>query len=137
MSEGPPLQPVEQAGEETHEERTPLARYIELAKELAESHERFPFPGIDSQAYAQIKADEAEYPGYTTPIDELIERFTNEGIRVDMGPFPESGNVLILPAQSTDINNDSIIPRQLHTGGVVGAGLRELIEIGRQRVLVV
>lgn len=92
---------------------------ITLAKELSESHESFPFPGIDPKAYSDIKATEEEFPDYTTPIDILIERFKNEGMKVALGKNPESGMVYILPSRSDDIEHDSIVPRQLHFNEIV------------------
>ena len=87
---------------------THLPITVILAKELGESHEVFPFPGVNSEAYLGMKDDEEKFPGYTTPIDELVKRFENEGMKVVLGKHPDSGNVFILPSQSNDIENDSI-----------------------------
>jgi|SRR3989338_803780 len=122
MSEGLP-KPVSDENEAERSKR----ELITLARELWESGERFPFPGIDPEIYARIKADEEEYPSYTTPIDTLIERFKNEGMKVMLGKHPESGNVFILPAQSDDIENDIISPRQLQTSESMPEKLRTLI----------
>ena len=86
---------------------------ISLAHELAESGEGFPFPGINPDSYEGMKADEEEFPGHTTPIDELMKRFRDEGMKVVLGKNPDSGNVYILPQGSDDIENDGIFPRQL------------------------
>ena len=122
MSEGLP-KPVSDENEAERSKR----ELITLARELWESGERFPFPGIYPEIYARIKADEEEYPSYTTPIDTLIERFKNEGMKVMLGKHPESGNVFILPAQSDDIENDIISPRQLQTSESMPEKLRTLI----------
>jgi hypothetical protein len=121
MSEGPPKQRVESS------EKMPVAEYILLAKELVESQEHFPFPGIDPQAYSKIKADEEEALGYSTPIDELLERFKNEGMKVVLGKHPESGNVFILPAQSDDIENDNLFPKHLLVSEEMDEKLKKLI----------
>lgn len=51
---------------------------LELSKELNESLERFPFPGINPETYTRLKQFDQDYPGLATPIDELIDRFKNE-----------------------------------------------------------
>ncbi len=102
-----------------------------LAKELIESNEVFPFSGLDSGAYAKIKADEEESPGYATPIDELIKRFEDEGMKVVFGKNPESGNVFILPLQSDDIENDSLFPKHLQISEGMNEKLKELISLSK------
>src|SRR3989344_6325694 len=121
MSELPP-KPVSHEGESIHTHKEKIA----LARELWESGTYFPFPGIDSKEYMHMKAAEAEYPGYTTPIDTLIERFKDEGLKVVLGTHPESGNIFIIPAHSNDIENDSIRPQQLQMGDDMDARLKEL-----------
>ncbi len=102
---------------------------IDLARELVENNEIFSFPGIDSEAYSKIKVTEEKYPGYGTPIDELLERFKNEGMKVVLGAHPESGNVFILPAQSNDIENDAILPRQLQMSDSLDEKIKNLISL--------
>ena len=123
MSEGIP----------THSEKEPTRKekIILLAAELFESNETFPFSGIDPESYSKMKAVEEEDPGYTTPIDEIIERFKNEGIKVVLGKNPQSGNVYVLPAESTNIEMDSISPRQLQINEGMNEKLRELILLVR------
>ena len=99
--------------------------------ELYESGEFFPFVGIDPESYSRMKAGEEEDPGYTTPIDEIVERFKNEGMKVVLGKNPQSGNVFVLPAQSSNIEMDSVSPRQLHIGEGMNEKLRELILLVR------
>jgi len=112
--EGPPRQ-------------SPREKYIQLARGLFESHEHFPFSGIDPDEYSKMRASEEEFPGYTTPIDELIERFEKEGMKVVLGKHPESGNVFILPAGSEDIEQDSIAPRQLQISDGMDERLKNLV----------
>lgn len=102
-------------------------RIIALAKELNESQESFPFPGIDADSYQKLKATDEEFPGFTTPIDELIQRFITEGIKVVSGDDPESGNVFILPFGSNDIESDSISPKQLQPDESMDSRLGKLI----------
>ncbi|MDO8231654.1 MAG: hypothetical protein Q7T37_00400 [bacterium] len=104
---------------------------VALAIEIIESHEVFHFSGLDSDAYAKIKADEEESPGYATPIDELVKRFENEGMKVVLGKNPESGNVFILPLQSDDIENDSVFPKHLQISEGMNEKLKELILLSK------
>jgi hypothetical protein len=119
----------------THSEKGPeptrIEKIISLAKELFESGETFPFFGIDLESYLKMKAGEAEDPGYTTPVDENIERFKTEGMKVVQGKNPQSGNVYILPTGSTDIEMDGIFPRQLKIREGMNPKLKELILLGR------
>lgn len=65
-------------------EPTRKEKIIALAMELYERGEVFPFEGVDPEQYSRMKADEEEYPGYTTPVDEIIERFKSEGMSEDL-----------------------------------------------------
>lgn len=112
---------------ENSEKEQKKGEFIALARELSESHESFPFPGIDQESYAAMKSAEEEFSGYATPIDELIERFENEGIKVSLGEYPESGNVFILPSGSDDIENDSVFPRHLQIDEAMDERLKQLI----------
>ena len=123
MSEGP-LKRIENPA--TERERK-INGIIALVREINESRERIPFPGIHPEAYAKLKKGEQEDPGYVTPIDELLARFQNEGMRVVMGRLPAGGNVFIVPSQSADVENDSILPRQLQIDGATDARLKELV----------
>ncbi len=109
---------------------------IALARELSASQEIFPFPGINPEAYSKLKADIARdegESGYTTAMfDELVERFKNQGMKVVLGKFPESGNVFILPSQSSDIENDSIFPRHLQISEEMDDRLKEFISLQGQ-----
>ena len=123
MSEGIPTR--------SEKEPTRKEKIIALAAELYESGEVFPFAGIDPESYSKMKADEEEYPGYTTPIDEITERLKNEGMKVVFGDNPQSGNVFVLPAQSSDIEMDSISPKQLQVSEGMHEKLRQLILLVR------
>ena len=135
MSEGPPKPPAPEVESETRAETTSKERYIALAKEVIAKGERYSFPGIDPEAYARMKADDEEYPGYTTPIDELIARCRQEGVKVALSRYhPESGNVYILPAGSENIGQDSIYlqPMQLLLDGPMHTDLKELALLNKE-----
>lgn len=104
---------------------------IELARALSGGQETFSFPGIAPEFYSNMKAEELAYPGFATPIDDLLERFKNEGFKIVLGEHPESGNVFVLPAQSDDIENDSVLLSRLQDVGVTDARLRKLIQLKR------
>jgi hypothetical protein len=101
--------------------------YIALAKELHESKEVYPFPGIDPESYQTIKAEDQEYPGYTTPIDEILEKLKAQGMKVVLSTSdPESGNIFILPSQSEDMD-DSLFPKHLTLSGGMDDKIKRLI----------
>ena len=102
-------------------------RIVDLVRELEKGKERFSFSGIDDIGYAELKASEEDLPKFVTSIDELIERFKREGIKVVLGSVPESGNAFILPYGSNDIEKDSIPSRHLKTDGIVDGRLREVV----------
>jgi hypothetical protein len=111
-----------------HEESNQIkVDIISLNRELGESHEKFSWPGLQPDSYEKIKADEEQYLGYTTPIDELIERCKAEGIKVLLGKYPESGSVFIMPAGSDDIEQDSLSPKYLVANRVMDGRLKKLI----------
>lgn len=122
-----PSQEVDNDPEKERQER--VAKILGLVEKINESSESLPFSGIDPEAYIRIKKVDNEFPGYTTPIDEIIERCKKEGIKVVLGKYPESGNVFVLPAGSNDIEMDSIAPRQLTIGTVENEHLAELIQL--------
>ncbi len=121
-----PELPPEEFNEQS-EQMNKKSEFIALALEIMESQETFPFSGIKPEIYSQMKIDEVEYPGYTTPIDELIVRFQNEGMKVILGKDPSSGNIYILPANSANIEEDSVQPRQLEISETMDEKLKQLI----------
>jgi hypothetical protein len=122
---------MESASKPMSPEEEKKQKKISLALELSQNSESFSFYGINTEAYAKLKTDEEEFPGFATPIDEIMERCKNEGIKVVLGKNPESGNIYILPAQSNDIENDSIFPKHLQITGVANEKLKELIALDR------
>ncbi|CAN5742690.1 hypothetical protein BH11PAT2_BH11PAT2_00790 [soil metagenome] len=101
--------------------------FLLLAESLSQRVEALPFTGIDAEEYAAIKADEDKFPGFVTPIDERIRRLQEEGLKISFGKFVKSGNVFVLPANSDDIENDSIFPRHLKIVDGMDEELRKLI----------
>jgi hypothetical protein len=107
-------------------------KIISLAALLAGQQEKMSFSGIDPEFYSKMKADEEEFPGYAAPLDEIIARCKNEGIKVSFGKNPDSGNAYILPLQSNDIENDSISPKCLQISDEMSRELKELILADRK-----
>lgn len=105
---------------------------IALARELGERTERISFPGIDPEEYSKMKATDAEFPGYTTPIDELVERCKDEGIKVVFGEHPESGNAYVLPCQSDDLGMDGIRLHQLQIPETRDEQFKKLIVMSKE-----
>jgi|GEM_PF-5386026 hypothetical protein len=120
------------------EERVVTIREVDViayAKELSESQESFPFPGIDPEALLNMRATDIEFPGYTTPVDTLLDRCRAEGIKVIFGKYPESGNVYIVPAGRSETENEDmyIFPRHLQENEMMNGSLRTLIIADRIR----
>ncbi len=106
-------------------------RRIMLVRELTEGNERFPFSGINPHSYTKLKAEEEDFPGFVTPIDELIQRFKDEGMKIAFGIDQKTSNVVVIPFGSDDIAYDSIRPKHLNIGDDMDRRLRELIELSR------
>jgi hypothetical protein len=111
---------------ETQDKKEQKKRFIALAHELSQRAEGFPFPGIDKTAFEALKAVDEKYPGYTTPVDEVVRKMT-DGIRIVLGEDPESGNVFVLPLSSDDIGTDSVLPRHLDINPEMNESLRDLV----------
>jgi len=107
---------------------------VALAKEINETQESFRFPGINPENYAKIKSEEQQFPGYSTPIDEILEKLNKQGMKVVLGKYPESGNVFILPRQSNDIEMDSLFPRHLKLSEIEDTLLNKLTILCREKI---
>lgn len=121
------ISPSADSTENTKQQKKEMA--ISLAIELSARPEGFPFPGIDPVSYQKLKADEEKFPGFATPIDVLIERLRNEGIKVILRA--DGGDFYILPSGSDDIENDSIAPKHLQINDTMDEKLKELIRLNR------
>jgi hypothetical protein len=108
---------------------------VALAKELCESHEVFPFPGINPEDYAKIKESESDpvYAEYNRValIDDSIKRFESEGMKVVLGDKPENGGSFVLPAGSDDIITDSLLTRHLQINTGMNEKLKQLIVLSQ------
>ena len=125
--------------QESHErEKSKLekaTKLLKLVEKINESNERIPFPGIHPEVYSRMKKDEEEFLDCVTPIDEIIKRCEEEGIKVVIGKNPESSNVFVLPADSTDIEMDSIPSYWLMIDAVKDERFRELIQLTKESQL--
>lgn len=102
--------------------------YIALAQELSEAHERIPFPGINPESYSELRVVAEEFPEYTTPIDELIEKFRVQGMKVMLSESdPKNGSVHILPFDSENVEMDNLFPRHLLITQDMDEKLKKLI----------
>lgn len=101
--------------------------FIVLATRLSEKPEGFTFQGINLESYERLKANDEKYPGYVTPIDELIARFKSEGFKVVLGSHLESGNIYLLPLASDDVEQDGLFPGYLEMTDDMDADLKKLI----------
>ncbi len=99
-----------------------------LVEELSNSVE-LSFSGIEASLYSQMKADEEDFPGFCNPIDDVIERFKAEGVKVIS---LDNGSVFVVPAGSTDFENDRIRPRGLELNDDMDERLKKLIILDRQ-----
>ena len=126
----PPSMPEQfQFNNEAESKEQMKGEYIGLAKELSERAEAFAFPGVNEDSYAELKATEEEGQGYITPIDDIVVRLQDEGIKVVLGEHPENGDVYILPQGSSDIQQDSILPRHLMATEDMEPELRKLVDM--------
>ena len=99
---------------------------VALGNEVCERGEIFPFPGVESVAEAKMKAVDEAYPGFTTPTDKILERLTKEGMKL----VPQSkgnGQFFILPAESNNIEDDSIPPEYLVVNDAMNEDLKRFI----------
>jgi hypothetical protein len=106
-------------------------RMTTLAKELSELQERLPFSGIEPENYLRLKANDATSEGHCTPIDDLIQRFEKEGIRVAFGKYREDANVFIEPFENDGDVSDCISPKHLRIDASMDSRLIELILVSR------
>ncbi len=95
--------------------REATVRILELGRELYESEQVCKWPGLKPSAYQSLKKDEEEFPGFVTPIDELIERFEAEGMTFIIDPSGKNQEVFVVPAGSDNVQMESLLPRHLQT----------------------
>lgn len=106
--------------------------YCITAVELSKRREGFSFPGVTPEGYAGLKADSDAYPEYATPIDELMEKFRTQGMKVVLSKDPTSANVYIIPRESDDVQMDNIYPRHLIVTDDMDYELKKLIILNKE-----
>ncbi len=106
--------------------------YIALARELSEVFEGFPFPGLEPESYLELKATAEEFPEYSAQIDELAERFRVQGMKVVFSKDPESGDVFVIPLNSSDMEMDNLFPRHLKVAENMDPRLKKLILMNKE-----
>jgi hypothetical protein len=104
---------------------------MRIVGEMIENGEEFHFPGIRTEVYDKIKIEQEEYPGYTTPIDDLLARFKFEGMKLVAGKYKTSRDVMVLPQGSDDVHSDFLLLKNLDTEGDIDRRLRELIDFDK------
>lgn len=113
---------------------------INLAKELQQRDEAFSFPGVPESIYDELREEEEDLKkllgedAFST-IDELIEQFQSEGMKVMLGKNPDSGNIFIAPAGSSmkDIEKNSLFPRHLRITSDMNEKLKRLIQADKNK----
>ncbi len=106
--------------------------FLALGRELSERKERMLFPGIDPEAYAAAKENDEAFPGYVTPIDDLLRRLEAEGMKVVLSDQAGNLDVFIMPFASGDIAVDTLLPRHLSLAAEMEEPLRRLISASRR-----
>ncbi|KKU79033.1 MAG: hypothetical protein UY04_C0019G0002 [Parcubacteria group bacterium GW2011_GWA2_47_7] len=99
---------------------------------LSESLEgrKFSFPGISEKYNATLSDERDECQEYFIGTwDELTEKFRTQGMKVHTG---KNGEIYILPGDSTDVENDGIMPRHLEINDDMDEGLKLLIQQNRK-----
>jgi hypothetical protein len=123
MSHEAPNQRIERDPDEV----TTKAEFTRLVEILCRDGERYPFPDIDPLTYQKLKEEEQEFPGVMTPIDVLVEKFKDEGMRFIAGTDASSGNLSIVPAISGDPVYDALQPKNLRPELITDRRVRALI----------
>jgi hypothetical protein len=118
---------------ESAEKKMTMEEFLALATELSEKQEGFVFKGLEDESYAMLKAEGDEYPGFSTPIDELVAKFEAQGIKVVLGDDPKSPNAFILPLNSSDVVNDFVLPRHLKVSDDMDPKLKKII-LGQKEI---
>lgn len=134
MSERPTFNPEEVSNKE--QEKAKEARVLqirELVEKLAKEHEVLPYFPMNTEAYNNTKKDEKDHPEilhFMSPIDDKLKRMQEQGIKIVLSDKnPQSGNVFVLPAESTDILADSIVLKFIDFDDTIPETLKELLAL--------
>jgi hypothetical protein len=101
---------------------------LTLAIELMESNESLSFPGLNTESYNRLKAEEEEYPGFATPIDEIIKKCEEQGIKIEIGKNPDGSNMFLLPKDSDDVD-DSLRFKHLNIEAIDNEKLKKIASL--------
>ena len=71
--------------------------------ELIENNETLSFLGLNPGSYNLLKAEEKEFPGFATPIDEIIKKCEEQGLKIELGRNQSGYDMFLLPANSDDL----------------------------------
>lgn len=108
------------------------AEYRALAERIREKEQGFPYPGLRQESYVKLKAESDEFPEIMTPIDDLVQMLTEQGMQVVV---EDNGNVFIVPLYTeptaNNIRDYSVFPKDLEVVPEMDPDLRELI-LGRR-----
>ena len=91
-----------------------------------ESNESLPFPGLNLESYNTLKSEEEEYPGFATPIDEIIRKFQEQGVKIEPGNSPDGANMFLLPKNSNDLD-DSLRFKHLDIDAIENEQFKKLV----------
>lgn len=110
---------------------------IALAEKLEARKEAIPFPGVDEKRFAALLADltpeDAEFTGIDEAfMHELVKRFAQQGCRVLLTAHRKSGNILVVPKDSTDIDKDSLRPKHFSAEGAPDLEFQLLIRMQQE-----
>jgi hypothetical protein len=103
--------------------------YILLVLKFWDRQESFPFTGIAEKYAQRLEVERTECANFFSPLSELCARFRAEGMRLHLGKFPLNGDVYVVPKESTDTQNDCIMPRHLAIVPDMDPDLKRLIEL--------
>lgn len=109
-----------------------VKEYITLGERLANRAEGFPFPGLTDESYRSLKEVAEEFPEYSTPIDELLKKLQDGGMKIDL-VIGQKGlaDIHILPRENADPLMDNLFPRHLQITDDMDEDLKKLIEMNR------
>lgn len=126
--------PIGSTMEQVFEKEQAREKFFTLARELFMEDPVFSFPGIDADVLLRLQeADKEAPPGYITPIEDILERMKKEGIKIFLGK-PErddTGNVLVIPANSTDPTSDAVHAKNIMIVETSDSRLNELIRLSK------
>ncbi len=118
---------------EKFEKQQKFGALVECGKELSERNEVLKFPGLKPSSYEKIKIADEESQGWATPIDEIIAKMEEQGMKLALSTWDEgSGNMYIIPADmepnKDNIRDYGLPPESFEVTDDMDEGLKKLIE---------